>query len=67
MKFLVMWEIDITGLRAETMHAVMRMPEYAKKIRSQGKLVARYHIVGKRPGIRGQRPGIRGRWSVVCD
>jgi muconolactone delta-isomerase len=50
MKFLVIWELDVVGLRAETVHAVMRMPEYVKKVGDQGKLVARYHIVGKHGG-----------------
>ena len=48
MKFLVLWELTV--LRQETVHAVMRMPEYAGSIRSQGKLVARYHVVGRHGG-----------------
>ncbi len=50
MKFLVMWEFDNAGLRPEIVRAVMRMPEYAKKIGDQGKLISRYHIVGKHGG-----------------
>jgi muconolactone delta-isomerase len=50
MKFLVMWEFDGTGLRPEVVQAVMRMPEYAKRISGQGKLVARYHVIGKHGG-----------------
>jgi muconolactone delta-isomerase len=48
MKFLVLWELTV--LRQETVHAVMRMPEYANTIRTQGKLVARYHVVGRHGG-----------------
>jgi muconolactone delta-isomerase len=50
MKFLVMWEFENAGLRQEIVRAVMRMPEYAKKISDQGKLISRYHIVGKHGG-----------------
>ena len=50
MKFLVMWELEISRLNIEVVHAVMRMPEYAKKLADQGKLEKRYHIVGKHGG-----------------
>lgn len=48
MKFLVIWELQV--LQMETIRAVMRMPDYAKRIADQGKLVARYHVVGKHGG-----------------
>ena len=47
-KFLVISELET--LRSETFAAVMRMPEYAEKVRGQGKLAARYHVVGKHGG-----------------
>lgn len=50
MKFLVLWELDVAQLRPEVVQKVMRMPEHAKQIRAQGKLVARYHVVGKHGG-----------------
>ncbi|HOJ23188.1 MAG TPA: muconolactone Delta-isomerase family protein [Armatimonadota bacterium] len=50
MKFLVLWEIDIAHLGPEAIQAVMRMPEYAKRVSDQGKLTARYHVVGKHGG-----------------
>lgn len=50
MKFLVMWELEAAGLRPEMVNAVMRMPGYASQVREQGKLMARYHIVGKHGG-----------------
>jgi muconolactone delta-isomerase len=49
-KFLVMWELDLTRLSTGVMHAVMRMPEYAQDVIDEGKLEARYHIVGKHGG-----------------
>lgn len=50
MKFLIMWELDGAHIRTETIKAVMRMPDYAKNLKNQGKLVARYHLVGKHGG-----------------
>lgn len=50
MKFLVMWELDVARVRPEVVHAVMRMPDYARKLREGGKLEARYHVVGKHGG-----------------
>ena len=50
MKFLVMWELDLARLSTGVMHAVMRMPDYAQDVIDQGKLKARYHIVGKHGG-----------------
>jgi muconolactone delta-isomerase len=50
MKFLVLWELDTGMLRTEMVRAVGKMPEYAARIREQGKLTARYHIVGKHGG-----------------
>jgi muconolactone delta-isomerase len=49
-KFLVMWELDLARLSTGVMHAVMPMPEYAQDVVDQGKLEARYHVVGKHGG-----------------
>jgi muconolactone delta-isomerase len=50
MKFLVMWELEVSRIQQDVMHAVLRMPQYTQKVREQGKLVARYHVVGKHGG-----------------
>lgn len=50
MKFLVLWRFEIAGLRAEMVQAIARMPDYAAGLFKQGKLVARYHIVGRHGG-----------------
>ena len=50
MKFLVLWQFELAGLRPEVVPAVARMPDYAASLKSQGKLVARYHLVGKHGG-----------------
>lgn len=48
MRFLVLWELEV--IHDKTVAAVMSMPEYARKVREQGKLIARYHVVGKHGG-----------------
>lgn len=50
MKYLVMWELELTRVSGTTVAAVARMPEYARRLKEQGKLVVRYHIVGKHGG-----------------
>jgi muconolactone delta-isomerase len=45
-----MWEFESAGLRPELVQAVVRMPEYGKKLSDQGKLTARYHVVGRHGG-----------------
>lgn len=50
MKFLVLWEFDRLGLRPDLIQAVLKMPDYAAGLRQQGKLVARYHVVGRHGG-----------------
>jgi muconolactone delta-isomerase len=50
MKFLAIWELSPALLRPEMVQSVLRMPDYAKKLQEQGKLAARYHIVGKHGG-----------------
>jgi muconolactone delta-isomerase len=50
MKFLILWEFELAGLRPEVIPAVARMPEYAATLKQQGKLLARYHIVGRHGG-----------------
>ncbi|MDX1676011.1 MAG: muconolactone Delta-isomerase family protein, partial [Longimicrobiales bacterium] len=41
---------EIETLSSATVKAVMSMPDYADRIREQGKLVERYHIVGRHGG-----------------
>ncbi|NLG16256.1 MAG: hypothetical protein GX556_02865 [Fibrobacter sp.] len=50
MKFLVIWELDLGLLKNDLIKAVAGMPQYASKIKSQGKLVERYHMVGRHGG-----------------
>src|SRR5512141_2814814 len=50
MKFLILWELNGESIRPEIIQAVMRMPDYGKRITDQGKLLGRYHMVGKHGG-----------------
>ena len=50
MKFLVLWELETSRLGPELYRAVSRMPGYAAPLKAQGKLVARYHVVGRHGG-----------------
>jgi muconolactone delta-isomerase len=50
MKFLILWKFELAGLRPEVTGAIARMPEYAAGLKQQGKLLARYHIVGRHGG-----------------
>lgn len=50
MKFLVLWKLELARLSTEVARAVTRMPEYADPLIEQGKVEARYHIVGSHGG-----------------
>lgn len=50
MKFLVLWSLEIKLLSPQMMKAVLKQQEHAKKLQEQGKLVHRYHVVGRHGG-----------------
>lgn len=50
MKFLVMWKLRLELLSAEVARAVSAVPEYGERLEAQGKVIARYHIVGAHGG-----------------
>jgi muconolactone delta-isomerase len=50
MKFLVIWRIELARLASEMMRAILTMPDYAKPLEEQGKVIGRYHIVGSHGG-----------------
>jgi muconolactone delta-isomerase len=50
MKFLVLWRIEISRLSADMLKAVLTMPDHAKPLEEQGKVLSRYHIVGGHGG-----------------
>jgi muconolactone delta-isomerase len=50
MKFLVLWQLELSRLSPEMVRAVLAMPEYAEPLEAQGKVIARYHVVGRHGG-----------------
>ncbi len=50
MKFLVMWSLEMRLLSSEMMKSVVKVQGYANKLQADGKLDARYHLVGKHGG-----------------
>lgn len=50
MKFLVLWHLDVGTPSPEVIKAVAQMPAYAKKLKADGKLECRYHLIGKHGG-----------------
>lgn len=51
MKYLVTWRLELSLLSREMATALTRVPGYAAELQRQGKVVARYHIVGAHGGV----------------
>ena len=49
-KFLVLWELDLALLSRDMVGAVGDMPTYGARLEREGKLLARYHVVGQHGG-----------------
>jgi muconolactone delta-isomerase len=50
MKFLVLWRIELSLLSREMAAAIARMADYGAGLQAEGKVLARYHIVGAHGG-----------------
>ncbi|TWD81990.1 muconolactone delta-isomerase [Kribbella amoyensis] len=50
MKFLVLWQIELSLLSPEMARAVGAMPEYGRRLEQEGKVLSRYHVVGSHGG-----------------
>lgn len=50
MKFLVLWSLDIALLSRDMVRAVGDMPAYGARLEREGKVLARYHMVGAHGG-----------------
>ena len=50
MKFLVMFRMELALLSTEMAAAVAKMPQYAEPLEHNGKVIARYHLVGQHGG-----------------
>jgi muconolactone D-isomerase len=49
-KFLVLWKLELTRVSAETMQMVLRQQEYGTRLETEGKVQARYHLIGAHGG-----------------
>jgi len=50
MKFLVLWHLDVGTPGPDVIKAVAETPNYAQKLKADGKLECRYHLIGKHGG-----------------
>ncbi|MGI8870412.1 MAG: muconolactone Delta-isomerase family protein [Mycobacteriales bacterium] len=50
MKFLVLWRIELSLLSREMAQAVGEMTDYGAALEREGKVTARYHVVGAHGG-----------------
>lgn len=50
MKFLVLWHIELALLSPPMAKAIGNMPEYGTTLVKEGKVLARYHVVGSHGG-----------------
>lgn len=50
MKFLVLWHIELSLLSPHMARAIGGMPEYGQSLENDGKVLARYHVVGSHGG-----------------
>jgi muconolactone delta-isomerase len=50
MKFLALWSIELSLVSDAMVRAIARMPDYGQRLEQQGKVLARYHVVGAHGG-----------------
>jgi muconolactone delta-isomerase len=49
-KFLVLWKLEMSRPHPEMVRAVLRQQDYGARLLAEGKLEARYHLVGRHGG-----------------
>jgi hypothetical protein len=49
-KFLVLWKLELSRVSAATMQTVLRQQEYGAHLQTEGKVQARYHLIGAHGG-----------------
>jgi muconolactone delta-isomerase len=49
-KFLVLWRMELSLLSREMAQAVAKMSDYGTALETDGKVIARYHVVGAHGG-----------------
>ena len=49
-KFLVLWKLELSRISPETMQTVLRQQDYGARLEAEGKVRARYHLIGSHGG-----------------
>lgn len=49
-KFLVLWRLELSRVTPEAMQTVLRQQDYGARLQAEGKVHARYHLVGAHGG-----------------
>jgi len=49
-KFLVLWRLELSRISAETMQRLLRQQDYGARLQTEGKVQARYHLIGSHGG-----------------
>jgi muconolactone D-isomerase len=49
-KFLVLWKLELSRVSSETIRTVLRQQEYGARLQTEGKVQARYHLIGAHGG-----------------
>jgi len=49
-KFLVLWKLELSRVSPETMQTVLRQQDYGARLQAEGKVQARYHLIGAHGG-----------------
>jgi muconolactone delta-isomerase len=49
-KFLVLWKLQLSRVSPETMQTMLRQQDYGARLQTEGKVQARYHLIGAHGG-----------------
>jgi muconolactone D-isomerase len=49
-KFLVLWKLELSRVSPETMQTILRQQDYGARLEADGKVNARYHLIGHHGG-----------------
>jgi len=49
-KFLVLWRLELSRVSSDAMQTIMRQQDYGAQLESEGKVTARYHLLGAHGG-----------------
>jgi muconolactone delta-isomerase len=49
-KFLVLWRLELSRVSPDTMRTILRQQDYGARLEADGKVTARYHMVGAHGG-----------------